>query len=261
MRRKAAASGKDRGSTEARHGLARVLAKLGYCSRSAAEELVRAGRVSVAGRRVLDPQCPTRAGLDAISVDDSPVVASERVYLMLNKPRGLVTTATDERGRGTVYECLRGTSLPWLGPVGRLDRASEGLLLFTNDTVWAARVTAPAAHLEKTYHVQVDRIPDAGELEAMRAGVMVEGESLGALRVAVLREGTRNAWLEVVLDEGRNRQIRRLLSALEIGVLRLVRVAIGNLVLGDLEKGKWRALAPEEVAAIATPTRVSGGND
>lgn len=238
-----------------------MLAKLGYCSRSAAGDLVRAGRVTVGGRRILDPEFPTRAGLDAVTVDGTPVVAVERVYLVLNKPRGVVTTASDERGRGTVYDCLRDATLPWLGPVGRLDRASEGMLLFTNDTAWAARVTAPDAHVAKTYHVQVDRTPDEVELDVMRNGVNVDGESLRASRVAVLRRGARNAWLEIVLDEGRNRQIRRLLSGLDIGVLRLVRVAIGTVGLGELAKGKWRALTAVEVAAIATPSRAPGEED
>ncbi|HVF33714.1 MAG TPA: pseudouridine synthase [Candidatus Saccharimonadia bacterium] len=233
------------------HGVARTLSKLGYCSRTAAEALVREGRVSIAGRVVADPTEPVLAGAP-ISVDGRAVEAAERVYLMLNKPRGLVTTVRDEGGRDTVYRCLEGSDLPWLAPVGRLDRASEGLLLFSNDPAWAARVTDPASRIEKTYHVQVDRLPDEALLRALVDGVEHAGEPLAAVRVSELRRGERNAWLEIVLDEGRNREIRRLLGAFDVGVLRLVRVAIGGLVLGDLAKGRWRRLDAGEIASLAS---------
>jgi len=242
----------------ARHGLARVLSKRGVCSRSEAARWIVAGRVSVDGRRVLDPEFPIAAsGNTRIAVDGRDIEAPARLYLMLNKPRGLVTTARDERGRDTVYRCFdgahwNGAPLPWLAPVGRLDQASEGLLLFCNDPVWAARVTDPQVGPDKTYHVQVDTIPDERLLATLVQGVEDEGELLRASSVRVLRTGERNAWLEVVLDEGRNRQIRRLLAAFDIGVLRLVRVAIGKLRLGDLPKGRWRALSETEVLALGS---------
>src|SRR3990167_2291119 len=132
---------------------------------------------------------------------------------MLNERGGLVTTTGEEQGRDTVYRCLEDAGLPWLAPVGRLDKASEGLLLFTNDPAWAARITDPAHGPDKTYHVQVDRVPDASLLEALRKGVEVDGEHLSARDARLLRAGERNAWLEIVLEEGRNRQIRRLLEA------------------------------------------------
>jgi 23S rRNA pseudouridine2605 synthase len=140
--------------------------------------------------------------------------------------------------------------LPWLGPVGRLDKASEGLLLLSNDPEWAAGITAPETHLEKTYHVQVAGLPTGEDIEAMTSGVEEGGDLLKARHATVLRAGEKNAWLEVVLDEGRNRHIRRLLSALGFDVLRLLRVAIGPLILGDLSKGHWRRLSDEEVAAL-----------
>ena len=173
---------------------------------------------------------------------------AEKTYVMLNKPRGYVTTANDERGRDTVYALLEDAQLPWLAPVGRLDKGSEGLLIFTNDSTWAARLTDPASHLDKTYHVQVDALPDSDLLRRLQAGVDDRGEQLSAKSVRELRRGGKNAWLEIVLDEGRNRQIRRLLAAFEIGVLRLVRVAIGELALGKLGKGEWRPLTAQEVA-------------
>ena len=233
-----------------RHGLARVLSKLGVCSRSQAEAMVLAGRVSVGGRIERNPERPTQAERERIAVDGVEVQAVARVYIALNKPRKVVVSAADERGRDTVYGLLEGAGLPWLGSVGRLDQASEGLLLLSNDTAWAAGITDPVSQLEKTYHVQVAGVPDATALAAMLAGVADEGEHLAALRASLLRSGEKNAWLEVVLDEGRNRHIRRLLAALGFEVLRLVRVAIGPLLLGDLQKGAWRHLQAQEVALL-----------
>jgi 23S rRNA pseudouridine2605 synthase len=235
-----------------RHGLARVLSKLGVCSRTQAQVLIGAGRVRVDGRIVRDPEAPTDARRARITVDARAIAAAEKAYLMLNKPRGHVTTASDERGRDTVYALLRDADLPWLAPVGRLDKASEGLLLFTNDSAWAARMTDPASHVDKTYHVQIDALPDAVLLQRLRAGIDDDGECLSAKSVRELRRGEKNAWLEIVLDEGRNRQIRRLLAAFDIQVLRLVRVAIGPLALGDLAKGKWRRLNSAEVGLDAS---------
>jgi 23S rRNA pseudouridine2605 synthase len=238
-----------------RHGVARVISKAGLCSRTQAADWVRAGRVAVNGRPVADPEHPVRQGLDRVSVDGAPLGASARVYLALNKPRGLVTTARDERQRDTVYACLEGSGLPWLAPVGRLDQASEGLLLMSNDPAWAAAITDPAQGLDKTYHVQVDAIPDGALLEKLVGGVVDEGEPLAAKSVVLLRSGTRNAWLEIVLDEGRNRQIRRLLAAHGLGVLRLVRIAIGGVALGDLPKGAWRELTAGEVSGLAPASK------
>lgn len=236
--------------TPPRHGLARVLSKLGVCSRSQAEQAVRAGRVQVDGRRVLDPERPADASRQRIELDGVVVGQASRVYIALNKPRGIVVSASDERGRDTVYGLLEGASLPWLGPVGRLDRASEGLLLLSNDTVWAAGLTEPRQHVEKTYHVQIDRLPDEAMLARLADGVDEGGEQLSARSVTLLRQGEKNAWLEIVLDEGRNRHIRRLLAAHGIGVLRLIRVAIGPLPLGQLAKGQWRHLTTEDVAML-----------
>ncbi|QNK01994.1 pseudouridine synthase [Dyella telluris] len=233
-----------------RHGLARVLSKMGVCSRSQAEKAIREGRVQVDGRVVLDPERSADPDRQRILLDGAPVAASTRVYILLNKPRGIVVSAADERGRDTVYDLMKDAGLPWLGPVGRLDKASEGLLLLSNDSVWAARLTEPKHHVDKTYHVQVNDIPDQALLDRLVDGVVDEGERLTARRVTLLRHGEKNAWLEIVLDEGRNRHIRRLLAAHGIDVLRLIRVAIGSLVLGELPKGQWRHLTPDEVRLL-----------
>lgn len=235
--------------TGPRHGVARVISKAGVASRTQAAAWVREGRVSVDGRVVRDPEFPVRAGM-AVRVDGQPLGSAARIYLALNKPRGLVTTASDEKGRDTVYRCFDGAGLPWIAPVGRLDQASEGLLLFTNDPAWAARITDPATGPDKTYRVQVDGVPGDDVLAAMVEGLDEGGERLSAKSVARLTSGGKTAWLEIVLDEGRNRQIRRLAKAAGFPVLRLVRVAIGPLVLGDLPKGAWRRLSAEDLAAL-----------
>ena len=224
-----------------------MLSKSGVCSRTEAAKWIAAGRVAVDGRVVVDPEHPIVRGRQRVAVDGREIGDAPRLYLMLNKPRGVVTTVSDERDRDTVYRCLDGAGLPWLAPVGRLDKASEGLLLFCNDPEWAARVTDPGQGPDKTYHVQVDTIPDCAQLAALLGGVADEaGGLLRAKSANVLRAGEKNAWLEIVLEEGRNRQIRRLLAALDIGVLRLLRVAIGDLALGELPKGQWRMLTPAE---------------
>jgi 23S rRNA pseudouridine2605 synthase len=236
-------------------GLARALSKLGYCSRSDASDLIQAGRVRLNGAIRHDPETPVRLEKDRIEVDGRPVATAARVYLVFNKPRGTVTTSSDEKGRQTVYAFLGHDSmkhdLPWVAPVGRLDKASEGLLLLTNDSEWAARVLAPATHLDKTYHVQIGTSADATLLESLTRGVKTKvGDLLRVRTVRILRSGERNSWLELVLDEGKNRHIRRMMEHLEVKVLRLVRVAIGPLLLGQLSKGESRSLTMEEKQAI-----------
>jgi 23S rRNA pseudouridine2605 synthase len=252
-------------------GLARALSKLGFCSRREAQEFIRAGRVRVNGRVQSDPERPVVLSRDRLEIDGHATHAEPKVYLMLNKPRGLITTTSDEKGRETVYCCLpagcaggpdRGASrtgaapnergqFPRVFPVGRLDQASEGLLLFTNDHAWAAAITDPKSHLDKVYHVQVDCRADEALLRRITSGVTSWDELLAAKHARLLRHGTRNSWIEVVLDEGRNRHIRRLLAALGVEVLRLLRVSVASLQLGLLPKGHWRHLTREEVIALA----------
>lgn len=234
-----------------RHGLARVLSKLGIASRTQAAKWIIAGRVTVNGRVVSNPEFPVRQGVDAIAVAGEVQHSAARCVIMLNKPRGLVTTAADERGRDTVYACLEDAGLPWLAPVGRLDKASEGLLLLCNDPVWAVALSRPGSGARKTYHVQVDRIPDPAQLLALNEGMRDGDEWLSVTSARLLRRGQKHAWLEIVLDEGKNRQIRRLLSAMDIGVLRLLRVSIGSLQLGNLAKGAWRSLTDKEIQQLA----------
>ena len=246
------------------HGVARIISKRGYCSRSQAEKLVREGHVILRGKPVRDPESPAYEN-DEILVDGTPVTASDFVYFAMNKPRGIVTTASDEKGRKTVMDLFReqynkiypGKPMPHIAPVGRLDAASEGLLLFTNDTQWADVILsgAPAKSINKTrgfsplvelgskeqdlgstqhlkiYRVQVKGKPSAAELSQMEKGFSVPprvfGESeefMHAERAILHSEGERNCWLEITLSEGKNREIRRMLAHLGYEVMRLMRI-------------------------------------
>src|SRR5450432_3879857 len=149
-------------------GLARAISKLGYCSRSRAAELIRGGRVSVNGVVRKNAEAPVRIGEDRVEIDGRRIGESQKIYLMLNKPRGVVTTASDERGRETIYDYLD-KKLEWVAPVGRLDKASEGLLLVTNDSEWGARITAPESRIAKTYHVQIAKLTET-ELHKLETG-------------------------------------------------------------------------------------------
>jgi 23S rRNA pseudouridine2605 synthase len=244
-----------------RIGLARALSKMGYCSRSSAAELIGSGRVSLNGKIRRDPETPVSGKQDRILVDGKPVQARKKIYLMMNKPRGVVTTASDEKGRDTVYAVLKRCppgrtalleqDLPWIAPIGRLDKASEGLLLLTNDSEWGARIAAPETHLDKTYHVQIAAIADEDFIHRLMQGLRAPGgEVLRAKQARQLRAGQKNCWLEMVLEEGKNRQIRRMMEIMEVEVLRLVRVAIGPLLLGDQAKGACRVLTADEKRSL-----------
>jgi len=238
------------------------LSKLGHYSRSRAGELIRAGRVSLNGKIRHDPETPVSGKSNQIAVDGTVVEQQEKIYLMLNKPRGVLTTASDENGRETVYALL-GTGKnaaearpPWLAPVGRLDKASEGLLLLTNDSEWGARIAAPETHLDKTYHVQVATVTDEEFIQTLVRGVKPrDGQVLRAKQARRLRAGDKNCWLEIILDEGKNRQIRRMMEEMGVEVLRLVRVAIGPLQLGGLAKGEHRILTADEKRMLDRATR------
>jgi 23S rRNA pseudouridine2605 synthase len=235
--------------------IARALSKLGHCSRSEGEALVREGRVRLDGNVVRDLGVRVVPETARIEVDGVAVTKTQHVYIALNKPRGLVTTRDDPQGRATIYDCLD-DSLPFVGPVGRLDKASEGLLLLTNDTRWADRLLAPDSHVDKTYHVQISGNDLTQVVEQVSAGVVepATGERLTVKSIALLRSGSRStAWYEIVLDEGKNRQLRRIFESLGLEVRRLVRVAVGPLPLGDLAKGAWRHLTPAEVTALSGP--------
>lgn len=247
--------------------LARVLSKMGIASRTVAATLIEAGRVSVNGQVLRNPDVRINMARDRVALDNTTLSEVPKRYIAVNKPRGLVTTVRDEQGRETVYTCLgEDDRHTWLAPVGRLDKASEGLIFFTNDTAWAQRILDPARHLPKTYHVQVNRLLNDDDVAKLQQGVILaaapahpcarrtrascpadDGVFARAVQVQVLRSGQKNCWLEVVLQQGINRQIRRMLAVLDADVLRLIRVAIGPVMLGTLPRGQSRPLTEDEL--------------
>jgi 23S rRNA pseudouridine2605 synthase len=232
--------------------LCRALSKLGYCSRSAAEELIKSGHVKVNGRVETNPATRINLGSARLEAHNVPIGVERKIYLMLNKPRGLVTTTSDEQGRNTVYSCVKDHGLPWLPPVGRLDKASEGLLLFTNDSAWASGLLDPAGHISRTYHVQIRPPVNDSLIEKLSRGIDADGEILTASRISVLRSGEKTSWLEIVLHEGKNRHIRRMLETCGVEVERLIRIAIGDLKLGNLRKGDFRFLDLNEIHRLTS---------
>ncbi|HET8759570.1 MAG TPA: pseudouridine synthase [Nitrospiria bacterium] len=238
--------------------LARALSKLGVTSRSQARGWIEAGRVLVDGRVVRDPD--RRIDLDAVKlvVDGKPVAASSRVYLALHKPKGVVTTRSDEQGRETVYGVLARAETAdtrWVAPVGRLDRDSSGLLLLTNDTQWGAGISDPGSAVTKTYHVRVQPRITPEHLSRLSAPVSLVEDFGPPVAVSVVRESPRGTWLEVTLTEGKNREIRRMCARLGYRVETLVRIRIGSIALGDLKPGEIRRLTSKEVAALRVRSR------
>jgi 23S rRNA pseudouridine2605 synthase len=241
------------GQTRGPLSLARALSKFGVCSRREAERWIEAGRVTVDGRAARWPQRRIDPRRNRVAVDGLPVSDdTERIVLALHKPVDYITSRTDPGGRPTVYDLIADVER-WVFPVGRLDRDSSGLLVLTNDHRLGQRLTDPGHHVPKTYHVRVRGVPDEQALRALREGMVLEGDTLS--RPARVRDlgaarGGGEAWLEVVLTEGKNRQVRRMCAAVGHEVRELVRVAIGQLTLGDLPPGHWRRLTPPEVRRL-----------
>jgi 23S rRNA pseudouridine2605 synthase len=225
--------------------LHRALSKLGWGSRTQAWDWIRAGEVCVDGHVVTDPLTWVDLDRQTITRLGESLRKPETIVIALHKPRGVVTTRSDERGRRTVYHLLP-SDLPWIFPVGRLDADSEGLLILTNDSTLAARLTEPKHHVPKTYRVTLSGSPGAEILDRLRAGVLLDGRSTLPVKLRVIRRRPETTTVEMELREGRNRQIRRMWRAVGHRVRRLVRVSIGALPLGDLPARKHRLLSAEE---------------
>lgn len=236
-------------TTAGKKTLDRLLSRAGLCSRSEAQALVRAGRAQVNGRIVRDPETWVDAVRDRVLVDGAPLRARGKEVWALHKPVGYVTTAADEMGRDTVYALLPADAT-WLGPVGRLDQDSSGLLLFTNDSDLAHAITAPASKLPKTYEVRCKGPLRDEQLERLRRGVMLPDGPTLPCTVVRLDDDDRSTRIRIVLTEGRNRQIRRMVQAVGSRVHTLHRVQIGPLLLGDMPEGACRKLANDEVQQL-----------
>ena len=227
----------------------RALSRTGACSRSQARQLIETGRVQVNGRVVRDPDAWVDPVRDRLSLDGAAVRAQRKEVWMLHKPVGVVTTASDEHGRDTVYSLLP-PDLPWLAPVGRLDQETSGLLLFTNDSDLAHAITEPATELPKTYEVRCKGTIDDGAIARLAAGVELDDGPTRPARVARLAADERTTTLRLVITEGRNRQVRRMITAIGSRVVELHRARIGPLVLGDLPEGSARQLTATELTAL-----------
>lgn len=231
--------------------LDRVLSKAGAGSRTEARRWISEGRVRVGGRVVRDPDTwidPARARLE---LNGAPLTPSRRTYLLLYKPKGYLTTYRDPKGRKTVYDLLPERSR-YLFPVGRLDLDTSGLLLMTNDAQLAERLTNPGHDVPKTYLVKASKLLSDEQLATLARGLPLADGPTKPARVTRLRDTGGRTVFEIVITEGRNRQVRRMVEALEAKVLKLVRVAIGPLRIGDLPIGATRELTPEEARRLAT---------
>lgn len=229
--------------------LKRILSKRGLCSRSEAEKWIRSGIVKAGGRICTDPERFFDREIK-IEIEGQEAQNASKHYVLINKPRGLVVTRSDEKGRATIYDCLKDWQGPPLQAVGRLDQASEGLLLMSNDHQWSNALMDPSSHLPKIYHVQISPIPSIEHLQILELGIQLEGKKTRPARFEMIRSGKVNAWVEVEISEGRNRQIRKMLDSLGYETLRLIRIQIGSLPLGELAKGKWRELSDQEIQAL-----------
>jgi pseudouridine synthase len=238
--------------------LERVLSKAGVGSRVDARAWISSGRVKVNGQIVRDPDQWIDMKRDRIRLDGKPLQARERVYLLLYKPTGYLTTYRDPKGRPTVYDLIADLGT-FVSPVGRLDLDTSGLLLMTNDNQLAERVTNPASHVPKTYLVKASIKLTDDQLQQLRDGVALSDGPTRPAHVKRVRDSEKYTHLEITLTEGRNRQVRRMIEALGATVLKLVRVKIGPIPIGTLQIGKWRSLTPQEVRALQDSRLIKGG--
>jgi pseudouridine synthase len=231
--------------------LERVLSKAGIGSRVEARSWIHAGRVKVNGKLVRNPDHWIDMDRDRVRFDDKPLAARERVYLLLYKPTGYLTTYKDPEGRPTVYDLIRDVGT-FVSPVGRLDLDTSGLLLMTNDNRFAEHVTNPQSHVPKTYLVKASTLLTDTQLQQLREGVELSDGPTRPAAVRRVRDSAKYTHFEITLTEGRNRQVRRMVKAIGAKVLKLVRVQVGRIAIDTLPIGKWRLLTPAEVKSLAS---------
>jgi 23S rRNA pseudouridine2605 synthase len=233
--------------------LERVFSKHGIGSRTDARSWIGAGKVRVNGKVVRNPDHWVDLERDCITLDGKPLQTAAKLYILLYKPTGYLTTYRDPDGRKTVYDLVADAGA-WLSPVGRLDLDTSGLLIMTNDTAFAERVMNPEHKVAKTYRVKASPKVGASEMEQLRRGVQLDDGPTRPAEVNQVRDSDKYTFLDLTITEGRNRQVRRMLEAVGSKVLKLVRTGIGPVRIGELPMGKWRALTPEEVVALGGRT-------
>jgi 23S rRNA pseudouridine2605 synthase len=230
--------------------LDRMISRFGLASRTEASEAIRAGRVKVNGRVVRDPDLWVNPSVDSVHLNGNRLRQLRMTYFLFYKPKGVITSHGDPGGRRTIYDCL-GKGVPWVSPVGRLDKDTSGLILLTNDTDFANHVTDPASQVPKHYLVKVNTLVGDDVLRRMAQGVeMKRGDWARPQNVRRLEDRGKYSWLEIVLTEGKNREVRRMLESVGLKVLKLVRTRIGPCTLEGLQVGKWRSLSPSEIKAL-----------
>lgn len=243
--------------------LQKIISAAGITSRRASEELILKGQVAVNGVVVTELGTKADPAKDKITVNGKLLQVSEqRLYILLNKPAGYMTTLDDPEGRPLVTELLREKISERVYPVGRLDYNTEGLLLLTNDGEWANRLMHPRHEVDKEYHVRVRGKVHNSQLSQLAAGVMIDDKPTAPATVKLIKEGEQNDWLSITIHEGRNRQVRRMCEAVSLSVVRLKRVRYGNLVLGNLRSGEFRFLTETEarqLAGIPQPSATATG--
>lgn len=237
-----------------RKTLERVLSKAGLGSRTEARKRIGAGRVKVNGKLIQTPDHWVDLVRDKVTLDDQPVKAHEKIYLLLYKPAGYITTFKDPEGRPTVYDLVRDAGR-WVVPVGRLDQDTSGLLLLTNDTQFAERISNPEYKVRKTYLVKASTLLNDEQLQQLRDGVVLSDGPTQPAQVKRVRDSAKYSFIEITIHEGRNRQVRRMIEAVGSKVLKLVRTEIGGLRIGDLPIGRYRELTAAEVALLSTGKR------
>ena len=229
--------------------LDRVLSQAGAGSRTEARKWIGAGRVAVDGKKIQTPDTWVDPEHQRVTLDGKPLRAAKKVYLLLYKPKGYVTTYKDPDGRPTVYDLLKDVPEKVFS-AGRLDLDTTGLLIFTNDGEFADRITSPESHVPKTYLVKASTLLTDDHLDQLRKGVMLTDGPTRPAEVKRVRDSDRYTFFEITITEGRNRQVRRMVESLGAKVLKLVRTEIGKIRIGDLQIGKYRPLTDQEIRGL-----------
>jgi 23S rRNA pseudouridine2605 synthase len=229
-----------------------VLSKAGVGSRTDARKWIGAGRVAVNGKLIQTPDAWVDLDRDKITLDGKPIEAQERIYLLLYKPKGYLTTYKDPEGRATVYDLLKGLD-QWVIPVGRLDQDTSGLLIMTNDTKFADHVMSPEHKVPKTYLVKTTTLITEEQINQLRRGITLSDGPTKPATVSRLADTNSKSTLEITITEGRNRQVRRMIEAIGSKVRKLVRTAIGPVRIEKLEIGRFRKLTKQEISLLFAP--------